>query len=126
MLTAGLSWLTGRLRAHVSQPVTYVRGNDAIEARATLGRKLLKLDDGGGGTRLEWTDMDFMIPASDLEINGSPIVPQRGDLVYLSAGGELQGYEVHPYGGTEPCWRWCDPKQSMLRIHTKEMSAEDC
>lgn len=121
LIKDGLAWLTGQLRENVSQVVTYARGSDAVDVPATLGRKLLKLDDGMGGIRIEWTDMDFLIPAADLVMDGVPLVPQRGDRVFLIAAYDVQEFEVFPFGN-EPAWRWSDPNQSMYRIHTKLIS----
>ena len=83
-----------------------------------LGRKLLKIADGSGSFRIEWTDMDFLIAAVDMEIDGNPVTPRRGDMVYMAQGGGTLAYAVMPYG-SDPCWRWCDPGQSMMRVHTK-------
>jgi hypothetical protein len=122
-LKTGLAWLTTKMGAHASQRVTYLVGNDAIEVSATLGPKLLKLDDGLGGVRMEWTDMDFLIPAVDLVLDGQPITPARGHKVLVTAGESVETYEVLPYG-SEPAWRWADPHQSMFRIHGKNIDDE--
>lgn len=123
LLKDGLAWLTGQLKAHASEPVTYARGYDAVDVQATLGQKLLKLDDGLGGIRLEWTDLDLLIPAADLDFGSGPVTPERGDLVYLVVAAEVQTFEVAPYGG-ESCWRWSDPHQSIRRIHAKFVATE--
>lgn len=123
MLQWGLAALTSTMIAHASQPIVYARGTDSVETRATFGSKLLKLDDGQGGVRMEWTDMDFLIPADGFEFGGTAIEPQRGDVVYLIAGDAVQQFEVVPYG-SDPAWRWADPHQSMLRIHAKHIGEE--
>jgi hypothetical protein len=79
-----------------------------------LGNKLLKLDDGAGKFRIEVTDLDVLIDVVYLP----DIEPQRGDLVLISLGSETKTFEVTPYQG-DPCWRWADPHESMLRIHCK-------
>ncbi len=53
------------------------RGATTAIVQATIGRTLLKLDDGMGGVRMEWTDRDFLIQALDLEMAGIAIPPQR-------------------------------------------------
>jgi hypothetical protein len=123
LLKDGLAWLTTQLKASASQPVTYVRGSDMIAVYATLGQKLLKLDDGLGGVRMEWTDMDFLIAAADLVLDGQPLIPTRGDTILVTAGESVETYEVLPYGN-EPAWRWADPHQSILRIHGKHIDDE--
>lgn len=120
LLRTGLAWLTGQLNGFASEAVIYVdQEGNRIACRATLGNKLLKIDDMMGGWRIEWTDMDFLIPAASLvDPFGETIVPTRGDQVLLTIGDEEQTFEVAPYG-SDPPWRWADPHQSMMRIHTK-------
>jgi len=114
MLHFGLEWLAGKLKDHASQPVVYRRGAEEIAVSATIGRTLMKLADGEGGVRMEWTDRDFLIRADLLVIAGNQITPERGDRV-IDDG---KVYEVMAPGG-EPPWRVSDPFGVMLRIHTK-------
>ena len=125
LLRDGLAFLTKQLKAYASVSIVYARGYDSVDVQATLGNKLLKLDDGFGGIRMEWTDLDLLIPAADLTFayGGDPITPERGDLVYLTQGHQVQVYEVFPFGN-EPPWRWADPHQSMYRIHAKWINTE--
>lgn len=123
LLKSGLAWLTGQLKANASQTVTYARGMDSVSVQATFGQKLLKIDDGFGGIRIEWTDMDFCIPAADLTFGSGLVIPERGDLVHVHIGADTETFEVFPFGN-EPPWRWSDPHQSMLRIHCKHIGTE--
>ncbi len=118
LLGAGLAWLTQQFTAYASQTVTYDDGTGTIVVQATLGKKLLKLEDSQGGIRMEWTDLDLLIPSAALVINGNPVTPARGHRISIVQGDTLQIYEVMPYG-SEPAWRWCDPGQTMYRIHAK-------
>lgn len=120
----GLARLTEVLATTCAESVLYcdLLGN-RIPCRATLGSKLLKLDDGNGGFRMEMTDLDFLIPARDLAVDGVRIEPKRGDLIVLPIGTDEQTFEVMPYAGEAP-WRWSDPFQSMRRIHTKLVDEE--
>lgn len=122
LLQTGLAWLSGQLRANASQTVTYARGASSVTVQAVYGQKLLKLDDGRGGIRMEWVDMDFLIDANDLTFDGGVtwVTPQRGDLIAATVNGEAQTFEVRPYGSDAP-WRWSDPHQTMYRIHTKQV-----
>lgn len=122
-LQSGMAFLSTQLTKHASQTVTYSRDADSVDVHATYGKKLLKLADGMGGFRMEWTDMDFLIPAADLVLNGSLITPLRGDLIHISQGGQVQTFEVFPYG-SEPPWRWSDPYQLTARIHAKHVGTE--
>lgn len=125
MLAEGLAFLTEQLSANVSQSVTYARGDLSVDVPAMLGRKLLKVDDGAGGIRIEWTDMDFLIPAASLILPGddSPLTPDRGDRIFVVMPYDVQEFEVEPFGN-EPCFRWSDPKETMYRIHTKYIDSE--
>jgi hypothetical protein len=120
MLQSGQIWLADQLKTHASRQVTYQRGNQQTTVASTIGRTLLKLDDGYGGVRMEWTDRDFLIAAADLRLSGLQVVPERGDRV-LDADGPLTViYEVMAFGG-EPPWRFSDPFGTLLRIHTKRI-----
>lgn len=123
MLDDGLGWLAGKLKAHASRPVVYRRGTDEVTVAATIGRTLLKLDDGYGGVRMEWTDRDFLIAAEDLILGGSPTLPQRGDQIRETQDGKTLVYGVLA-PGKEPEWRWSDPYRKVLRIHTKQIGEE--
>jgi len=114
LLHFGMDWLADKLREHVSRTVTYRRGADEFAVPATIGRTLMKLADGEGGVRMEWTDRDFLIRADLLVIAGNRITPERGDRVHDDG----KVYEVMAPGG-EPPWRVSDPFGVMLRIHTK-------
>jgi hypothetical protein len=125
MLADGLAFLTQQLSANVSQAVTYADGDRSVDVHAILGRKLLKVDDGAGGIRIEWTDLDFMIPAAELILPGdaTPHTPARGNRIYIVMPYDVQTFEVEPFGN-EPPWRWSDPKETMYRIHTKYIDSE--
>jgi len=123
LLQTGSDWLTDQLKAHASRPVVYQRGTEQVTVQATVGRTLLKLDDGYGGVRMEWTDRDFLVHASDLVLGGSQTLPERGDLIREMQGGKTFVYEVLA-PGKEPAWRWSDPFRKVLRIHTKLVGVE--
>lgn len=91
--------------------------------QATVGRTLLKLDDGYGGVLLQWTDRDFLIRAEDLVISGQTILPQRGDTIHEVQSGVTYTYEVLA-PGKEPVWKWSDLYRSLLRIHTKQIQVQ--
>jgi len=124
MLQWGFAKQSEWLKASASQTVTYTRGNASVEILATYGRKPLKIDDGMGGIRLEWTDMSFTFPAADFHFAyGDTIEPQRGDLVTMTISGQAQTFEVLPFG-SEPCWRWDNGYQIRLFVHTKHIDTE--
>jgi hypothetical protein len=123
-LKVGLARLTTRLAGSAAQSVLYRRGPDEVRVRATLGSKLLRVEDLDGGVRHEWTDMDFCVPAVDLVLCGERVTPDRGDeLTVTLEDGSEERYEVFPYNG-EPAWRWSDPHRSMVRIHAKLVGSD--
>lgn len=120
LLRDGLAWLTTQLAANASQTVLYARGSSSVSVLATLGTQVLKLTDADGGERIEWTDLDLLIPFAGFTFDGTtPIVPTRGDTATVTQHGFARTYEVAPYGPDEPVWRWSDPHRSQLRVHFK-------
>lgn len=117
ILKDGLAWLTARLKASASQAVTYETDDGTVEVQATIGSKPLRIEDMDGGIRIEWSNVDFLIPAADLVIGYVPVIPARGHKIYWTVGSDEQVYEVRPHDGEAP-YRWSDPNQTLLRIHT--------
>jgi hypothetical protein len=123
LLKSGSDWLADMLKEHASRPVVYRRGAVEITVQATIGRTLLKLDDGYGGVRMEWTDRDFLIHAADLVLGAVVVLPERGDVIRETQGDKTFVYEVMA-PGKEPAWRWSDVYRKVLRIHTKQVGVE--
>ena len=119
LLHWGQQWLNSQLKQHASRTVDYKRGASSITVQATIGRTLLKLDDGYGGIQMQWTDRDYLIAAADLVLDGLPTLPQRGDKIYETQNGLTYVYEVLA-PGQEPVWKWSDLYRSLFRIHTKQ------
>lgn len=125
MLRDGAIKLADWMICNASEAIVYVTVAGAVDCRAVLGKKLLKLDDGQGGFQIQWTDMDFLIRANDLKIGDAAVTPVIGDIIHLviSGGIEVQTFEVCQFGG-EPHWRWSDQYQYMRRIHAKFTETE--
>ena len=124
MLKTGLAYLTSQLANYASELVTYARGTDSVVVPAVIGHKLLRIDDGMGGVKLEWTDIDCIIPADQLILAGQRITPIRGDLIVVSTDYNEQTFEVLPYG-MDPPWRWSDPiGQTSIRVHAKNIDTQ--
>jgi hypothetical protein len=66
---------------------------------------------------------DFLILAEDLVLDGTVVLPVRGDRIRETQGGKVYVYEVVA-PGNEPCWRYSDPFRKTLRIHTKHIATE--
>lgn len=125
LLRTGAAWLAGQLKASAGRTVTYCRGAGTVSLTATVGRTLMRLADGQGGTFVEWTDRDYLFPAADLILSGSLTEPARGDQIRdTDEAGNVVVYEVLAPGG-EPPWRYSDPQGVMLRVHTKLVGVEE-
>ena len=117
LLGKAAAWLDDQRVRHLSRPVTYARGEHSVEVQAAVGRTEFEVDNGTG--ILEKVESrDFMIRASDLVLDGSAVLPERGDRVREESDGVTYVYEVMA-PGREPCWRYSDPYRRALRIHTK-------
>ena len=122
MLQRGLDWLEGRRREHLSRPVTYRRGPDAVEVPATVAATRFEVDDGTGMV-LEAEVRDYLIAAADLVLSGERTLPERGDEIVETRAGEAFVYEVMDLG-PERHYRFSDPDRTTLRIHTRHVRTE--
>lgn len=122
IIKSGSLLLAELLKEYASEIVTYERpGKGSVDVPATFGSKLLRTHDQYGGLRVEWTDLDFIIPAVDIVIDGEQIdEPLQGDLIHVTQGTRLDTYEVRPFG-FDPPWRWADSYNIQYRIHAKLM-----
>lgn len=119
LLRDGLDWLDRQRDRFLTRNVRYRRGSLVALLRATVGRTVFRLDVGMGATeRIE--ARDYLISARSFAGFG---LPERGDRISEDADGMRHTYEVLAPGG-EPPWRWSDPHQRCLRIHTKHLTSE--
>jgi hypothetical protein len=72
---------------------------------------------------MEWTDRDFLIHAADLVLAGNAVLPERGDVIRETQGGQTFVFAVMA-PGKEPAWRWSDVFRKVLRIHAKQVGVE--
>ncbi len=113
LFQSGMSFLASHLKAGASQTVTYHRGDEEFEIQATIGR-FSQTFDAFGGTLQETEDLDFIVTAADLAIDGTAIEPQRADWIEYRGrhnvgrpdGAQRPPFEVDEYGVS-------------YRIHTK-------
>ena len=122
LLKTGSDWLHAQQKAHASQTVTYYCGGQSVEVKATIGRTVFETDD-GSGVIIESEVRDYLIEATDLVLGGETTLPQRGDRIRETQGSTVVVYEVMSPGGA-PCYRFSDPYQKRLRIHTKQVDTE--
>jgi len=102
--------------AHCASQVTYQRGETELALAATLGRPDREVED-QFGVRVGAAMTDFLIAAADFAPTFDE--PEPGDRIV--ADGTV--YEVLDLAG-QGHWRWSDPHQATLRIHTKQIATE--
>ena len=119
LLERGSAWLDEQRLKHLSRTVTYKRGEDSAEVRASIGRTVFEVTDSVGvAERTE--SRDFLIPASGLVLGGSQVLPKQGDRIEETQDATVYVYEVLA-PGQEPCWRFSDSYRRTLRVHTKQV-----
>ncbi|QYU66072.1 hypothetical protein J4558_13785 [Leptolyngbya sp. 15MV] len=122
LLEQGAAFLDDQRHRHMSRTVVYMRGSDAKEMLATIGRtEFEQADDAGLIYRVE--SRDFLIRAADLDLGAGPIQPRAGDQVRETVGTQVFVYEVNAPGG-QPPWRFSDPYRRVMRVHTKFVGTE--
>jgi hypothetical protein len=123
VLADAAAWLAGQLKTNVSELVTYVRGNQSITVSATFASQLLRVSDREGNTKVERPDADFIIAAADINFGAGQVEPAAGDIVQVVYGNVTKQFKLMPMGGgSEPAWRYTDPFQTMVRVHTKKIN----
>jgi hypothetical protein len=119
MLKNGMSWLESQREKHLASLVLYRRGGDAsAEVPATIGKTLFRIEDEYGRV-VRYESRDFLITAKMLVLNGTIVLPERGDEIIDD--GFI--YEVMA-PASEPEWRYSDSFRNTLRIHTKQTGKE--
>jgi hypothetical protein len=119
ILQRSSDWLQEQRRRYASHTVSFMRGDRRAVVLATIGKTTFEVDD-GYGVLVRSESRDFLVSADDLVVDGTAIMPQRGDRIQETQGAVTFTYEVTA-PGKEPCWRWSDAFHKTLRIHTKQV-----
>ena len=122
LLQQASDWLETKRTQYATRAVCYVRGGQSADVSATVGKTTFEVDD-GYGVLVRHESRDYLVLAADLKFGEIPTLPQRGDLVRETQGGQVFVYEVTA-PGNEPCWRYSDPYRKTLRIHSKQIDTE--
>lgn len=118
LLDKGSKWLGRQRREHAAQEVVYLRGGSSVGVPATIGRTEFDQDESGYPVRVHSTD--FLIDVADLELDGIPVEPQRGDQVITGRIDEGVVFEVMNVPGAG-YWRYADAYRRVYRVHTKQV-----
>ena len=119
LLSQAASWLDGVRTSHLSQLVTYQRGEQSVQLAATLGSTGYETSDDFGAT-VQARTTDFIVSADALVLDGQQVNPQPGDRISVTAGPKVLVFEVLALPGGEH-YRPADPNGRMLRIHAKQI-----
>ena len=113
LLKDSSDWLEGMRTKYTTREIVYKRDGVSVALLASVGKTVFSISrDQGGFERYE--SRDYLILASDLILDGTETLPQRGDLILE----DNHVYEVL-VPGNEPCFRYSDLYRKSLRIHTK-------
>lgn len=120
MLEVGLAWLDDQRSSHMAQTVEYHRGYETISISATLGSTQFEVADEFGVT-VEAKEVDFLVTAADLILNGAVAEPEVADRIMWTrtSDGAKFTYEVLAIIGGGQSFRYADSHGTTLRIHTK-------
>ena len=113
------TWIVDEL----SRTVTYKRGSDTVEISAAPGRTEFPIDSETAVLE-SYESRDWITKAADLVLDGSTVLPERGDQVRDTQGATVYVYEVMAPAGQNHYRYADDPYRRMLRIHTKLVGLE--
>jgi hypothetical protein len=124
LFARGSAMLARHLAAAGGESVTVQRaGVGSFTCVPWTGNDLARASTPGSpaAARVEWSDCDFLLRAADFNFGAGSVVPQEGDRITRTIGGVTKVYDVRPPEG-EPAWRYSDTAETILRIHTKQVS----
>lgn len=121
-LSDSVSWLNNTLQESAGVSVTYTTpAGVSLSLTPWLGRTLFA-SNLQSAARVEWGELDFLIPVADLTSGGTAFEPAIGHRITLTIGGSSKVFEVMRPSTGEPAWRYSDPGQTVYRIHVKRVS----
>jgi hypothetical protein len=112
MLENATAALASILDTHASVPITYSRGMTSISGLTAIRGSTPYESSDADGIIHRTIARDYLMRADTFPFSD---MPRDGDII--SDGEDY--YLVHSMTGERP-WRYSDPGQSLLRIHTKK------
>ncbi|MDD5503349.1 MAG: hypothetical protein PHH26_07815 [Candidatus Thermoplasmatota archaeon] len=113
LLKDGMEFLDVQRKMYMTEDVIYKRGESSVNLRATVGKTDFEVGE-EGCFKVGSHVVDFLLTATDLVLNGSPVLPEMGDEIEYN--GKTFTVLHLPSDGF---WRWSDPYGKTMRIHTK-------
>jgi hypothetical protein len=118
ILKNGAKWLSDMRKTHMTEAITYKRGVITVQVFGTRGVTKFEVAD-ESGLSVYGQISDWLILTADLVVGNIQLEPKLGDRI-TDADGKI--FEVVFLSG-DGCWRYSDPHQITMRIHTKEVAA---
>lgn len=116
-LELGVARALARLISSRGKTVTYTRSATSVSVSAVEGSQLFRLTGVEDVASVSRSDADMIFKVPDLTGGGISMPPARGDTVTI---GSRSYFARTPTG--EECYRYCDPGQTMVRVHLMESS----
>ena len=105
------------LQSTCGVPIKYSRGDRNISLVAVPSEADIMQSTGDG--YIETIESrDFMFPASELNLGGEMVLPERGDTITETVNGVEHTYPVTNPGGSR-YYKYSDSFRKILRVHTK-------
>lgn len=125
MLSDGSTWLASVLDANEAVDLVYRRRQQPANPIEIVGTQGVSeyLNEDAGPVQREWRSADFLITASRLTQSGVRFEPEPGDRIETTINGTARVYEVMQPGVGIPCFRYGQPEEITIRVHTKRVKA---
>jgi len=114
-LELGVARALARLISSRGKSVTYTRSATSVSVSAVEGSQLFRLTGVEDVATVARSDADMIFKVSDLTGGGITMPPTRNDTVTIGS----RTYQAKTPTG-EQCYRYCDPGQTMVRVHLME------
>jgi hypothetical protein len=99
---------------------TFRRGEESIDltgkAWPDFSRGSSKVD---GAVRIEFSEVDYLIPVADLVLAGKALIPQLGDTISDQFGAFVVTFSIQDPYTDEPAVRYSGVTRSLWRVHCK-------
>lgn len=97
--------------------IRYARGDRNVAITAVPGSTEF-VQTTGDGYMETVESRDFLFPASDLNLGGKAVLPERGDTITETVDGVDYTYPVLSNG--DRYFKYADPYRKVLRVYTKQ------
>ncbi len=124
LMQKAMATLQAQVITHMSVDIVVCFGVHEIPVKAVPGtHELQQLDDQQRIVRVE--KRDWIITTTDLVVDGEKQDPKEGWQIKWAVDGEVRVYEAYsPNGSTQP-FRYTDPYNTAVRIHTEFNGIEE-